>query len=375
MNGEVVYLYAYDIAYEADLTQIEKQMRGTATRFRLHKLKDAPRSFAVYQPLTIQIEDMQLEGPVGPLTLRTSMKLFSVGAISVQVRVPVSCQRVTDLVVFRDLRFSDGATLDERVKEIAQQLFEGLKTQLDTPVSALAQPEVYTIFCLDTPWRHPADDAVPGSVASMEQWLRAHEREVAALLDDESDAACLSQQEVQETMKYSYSYYRHDLTVLDWDAALVVDHPEGFQDTLYVLEVANLQLEELKVYDVKLDGVLEKAYDDVEVVTRPHAMRARQRVLNELREIRMDLTKVADELSNITKFFGDWHLARIYMGCATRFHLSQWEDMVNQKLRALDGLYTILQQDSMNRVMLMLEVAVVALFVIDLVIIAVLGIK
>ena len=36
----------------------------------------------------------------------------------------------------------------------------------------------------------------------------------------------------------------------------------------------------------------------------------------------MDLTQVTDELSNITKFIGDWYLARIYMGCVARFHLS-----------------------------------------------------
>ena len=63
------------------------------------------------------------------------------------------------------------------------------------------------------------------------------------------------------------------------------------------------------------------------------------------------------------------------MGCDARFHLTQWGDVVGQKLRALDGLYTILQQDSMNRVMLALEVGIVALFVIDLVIIVVLGIR
>ena len=67
--------------------------------------------------------------------------------------------------------------------------------------------------------------------------------------------------------------------------------------------------------------------------------------------------------------------SRLRGRCAARFHLSEWEGTVGQKLRALHGLYTILQQDSMNRVMLGLEVAIVALFVIDLVIIAVLGIK
>jgi len=38
----------------------------------------------------------------------------------------------------------------------------------------------------------------------------------------------------------------------------------------------------------------------------------------ELREIRIDLARMNDELSNITKFFGDWHLARIYKNIAAR---------------------------------------------------------
>jgi len=375
MTGNVVYLYAYDIAYEANLAAIEKKMLGAVERFRLGHVKDAPRDFPLYRSLVLQTEDVRLEGPHGPVTLSTTIKLFSVGAISVTVRVPVACQRITDLVAFRDLRFQDNTTLDDRVREIVQRLLETVRLQLDTPVAALTLPEVYTIFCLDTPLTETPADAGASSSEPMEEWLRRNAREVAAVLDGETDAACLSDQEVQDTMKYKYSYYQHDLAVLDWDAALLVDTPEGRQDTLYILEVANLQLEELKGYDAELDGVLDKAYDDVQAVARPHAFRQRKRVLANLREIRMDLTKVADELSNITKFIGDWHLARIYMGCAARFHLSEWEDIVNQKLRTLDGLYIILQQDGMNRAMLLLEMSIVALFVIDLVIIVVLGIK
>ncbi len=374
MKGEVIYLYAYDVAYEANIAEIEKRMLGTAERLRLGRLKDAPRSFPAYRPLTIQIEDVQIEGPEGPVALSTSVKLFSVGVISVKVRIPVSCRRIADLVAFRDLRLRDNTTLDDRIREIAARMFEDMKPHLDTPVAALEQPEVYTVFCLNPPLGDAAA-AEPASLESIETWLGDHEREVAALLSGETDAACLSQQEVQETMKYKYSYYEHDLAVVEWDTAFLVDTPEGCQDTLYVLEMANLQLEELKVYDAKLDAVLDKAYDDVEAVVRPHAFRNRQRVLAELREIRMDLTKVADEVSNTTKFFGDWHLARIYMGCTARFHLAEREGVVSQKLRSLDGLYTMLQQDSMNRAMLLLEMTIVALFVIDLVIIVVLGIK
>ena len=161
--------------------------------------------------------------------------------------------------------------------------------------------------------------------------------------------------------------------MVDWDAALVVDMPEDYNDTLYVMEMANLQLEELRAYDQILDQALDKAYDDVERTARLHEWGARRRVLGELRSIRMDVTKVSDEISNITKFFGDWHLARVYMGCATRFHLSEWEKSVSQKLRALDGLYTMLQVDSNNWIMLILEASIVALFIIDLVIIVWMG--
>ena len=42
----------------------------------------------------------------------------------------------------------------------------------------------------------------------------------------------------------------------------------------------------------------------------------------ELREIRIDMARFNDELPNTTKFFGDWHLARIYEKLSARFHLS-----------------------------------------------------
>ena len=370
MNAEVVYLYAYDIANEADLPGIEALMKGSAERYRFGRLKDAPRFFPVYHPISIQMEAASVAGPAGPLSLFASVKLFSVGAMSVKFRVPVVCDQLSELLAYRDLRLADGTTLDQRAAGIARQVFDSVRPKLDTAVAELPQPEGYTVFCVSSPL-----DSDPGGGGESEAWLQRNRREVAALLVGESDSARLSEQEVEDTTKYWYSYYRRDLAVIDWDAALLADAPADYGDTLYVLEMANLQLAELRIYDQKLDSVLDKAYDDVEIAVRPHAVRARQRVLTQLREIKMDVTKVADEISNITKFFGDWHLARIYMGCAARFHLSDWASMVSQKLRTLDTLYTMLQQDSTNRLMMWLEIAIVALFVIDLIIIVALGIK
>jgi len=96
--------------------------------------------------------------------------------------------------------------------------------------------------------------------------------------------------------------------------------------------------------------------------------------LQELREIRIDLARFSDELSNITKFFGDWHLARIYQNISARFHLADWHRTIDEKLKTLDDLYQLLNQDRINRWMLSLEITIVVLFVLDLIVL-VMGLK
>ena len=193
---------------------------------------------------------------------------------------------------------------------------------------------------------------------------------MASLLTQEPDVDHLSKQEADESTGRFLSYYEHDLVVVDWDAALIIDERQNFDETLYVMELANLQLAELEAYDRILDDSLERAYRDLSA--RP--TRGRAAVLRELREIRIDLARFSDELSNITKFFGDWHLARIYENISARFHLGDWHRTIDKKLQTLDDLYQLLNHDQTNRWMLILEVTIVLLFVIDLVIL-VLGLK
>ena len=114
---------------------------------------------------------------------------------------------------------------------------------------------------------------------------------------------------------------------------------------------------------VPVASMLERSYRDL----GRRSLRRRAHVLHELKEMRIDLARFSDELSNITKFFGDWHLARIYKNIAARFHLADWHHTIDEKLKTLDGLYQLLKVDQTNRWMLSLEVTIVLLFIIDLV--------
>ena len=307
---------------------------------------------------------MERIGPLGAVRVERVIKLLPVGAISITVRVPFAVDHVEDLVAFHDLQFSNGSLHDE-VHRLAQDVIIELRGHLIRPQPQLPEEEAYTVFCIAAPVLNIENDPM-----NAEQWFQQHRRSIAALLTQEEKIERLSKQEAEESTARYLSYYDNDLVVIDWDAALLVDEPRDFDESLYIMELANLQLAELEAYDRLLDDALERSYRDLG--ERP--LRSRRDILRELREIRIDMARFNDELSNITKFFGDWHLARIYEKISSRFHLADWHRTINGKLKTLDDLYLILKQDQNNRLMVWLEITIVLLFVIDLVIL-VLGLK
>jgi hypothetical protein len=363
-SGEVVYMYAFDMAYEMTRQPVESLLGQKVEPYTLGASKRSPRHVFFYKPQMVRLPDLERVGPYGPIKLERVAKLLPVGAISITVRVPFAVDRLEDLVAFHDLQLDTGSLADE-VRHLAEDIRRELEPYYIRPIPKLMDEEAYTVFCMEAPLT--TSEGLP---MTAENWLQAHRRQVASLLTQENDVRQLSRQEAEEnTVKY-LSYYQNDLVVIDWDAALLVDEEPDFDETLYIMELANLQLAELEAYDRILDEALDRAYRDL----RMHPLRSRKSMMHELKEIRIDLARFSDELSNITKFFGDWHLARIYKSMAERFHLNEWHRTIDDKLKTLDGLYEIIKHDHTTRLMLILEGTIVLLFVIDLIVL-IMGLK
>jgi hypothetical protein len=363
-TGQVVYIYAFDVAYDTARQPLRQLLGQPVEQFSMDTSKRNPRQFFFYKPQMVRLPPVERAGPFGKVRVDRAIKLLPVGAVSITIRVPFSVSQIEDLVVFHDLKFGE-CSLHDEARRLAQEVITELKGHLIRPQEQLPEEEAYTVFCITAPPTNK--DGLP---ISAESWFQAYRQDVAALLTQEPEGSRLSKQESEESTGRYLSYYNNDLVVIDWDAALLVDEPEDFDETLYIMELANLQLAELEAYDRILDNALERSYRDL----ADRTLRSRAETLRQLREIRIDMARFNDELSNITKFFGDWHLARIYEKLASRFHLGGWHRNIDGKLKTLADLYQLLKQDQTNRWMMILEVTIVLLFVVDLVVL-VLGLR
>jgi hypothetical protein len=355
--GEAVYMYAFDIAYEMGREVVPELLGYKVEQFKVDKSKRNPKHPFFYRPQMVRLPKTTRVGPHGPIEVEQTIKLLPIGAVSITVRVPVHVEKLIDLVPYHEL-ILDGRSLHAEIRELAEKIYVNLRPHLIRPLEYLVEDEAYTVFCLE------ADSVLDETEGTAEQWFHQNRKEVAALLTQEMEVELLAEQEREESTSRYLAYYCNDLVVLDWDAALVIDEPTDFPETLYVIELANLHLAELEAYDRLLDRALERAYRDL----RGRGFRKKRDILVELREIQIDLARYNDELSNITKFIGDWHLARVYQMISGRFQIGEWHKTVDEKLRTLDNLYQLLQHDQSNRWMLMLEVTIVLLFIIDLII-------
>jgi hypothetical protein len=357
-RGRVAYIYAYDLAYDMSDEAVTQLLGQPMRQYSTETSKHSPREMLFYRPQMIDLPPISKAGPCGRVDILRSVKLFPVGAISICVQVPFAADSIEELVTYHELQLEDGS-LHDQVLELAREVRVELEPYCIHPVQSLKNAEAYTVFCLEPPF--VADD---GSEMPAEDWQVANRRQIAALLTQEMESENLSQRETTESTERSISYYQSDVCIVDWDAAVLADKSENFDAVLHIMELANVQLAELKAYDSALDGTLQESYRDL----ARHSSPRRKDVLSSLREIRIDLARLSDELSNTTKFFGDWYLAGIYQNLSARFHLDDWQRVINEKLRTLDSIYQFLKQDVINRWMLVMEIAVVLLFIIEVII-------
>src|SRR5258708_5708728 len=167
-TGEVVFIYAFDIAYEMLRTPVTTLLGYPVAQFAVDASKRSPRQLFFYRAQMVRLPPLERFGPLGPVRIERSVKILPVGAISITVRVPVSVEHVKDLVAFHDLRFTNGTYLYDEVRELAEEVRKALAPYTVRPVPRLGDEEAYTVFCLHAP--------LPGQ-ARTEDWLAAHRRE------------------------------------------------------------------------------------------------------------------------------------------------------------------------------------------------------
>ncbi|MEM4641455.1 MAG: hypothetical protein QXW65_02990 [Candidatus Pacearchaeota archaeon] len=342
-QGSVMSYWCFDVGNGINLEEAEKIFG-----------KEAEKIFLTYERLTPEY----VQYKVPPLLVRrgkkeicdkewfVEIKIYDFGVIIVRLQTNI---KGTTTEITKFLNKSE-AELKKKVFSIITKVFNEIKKEIDKPVEDIKKTfSNYTIFFIqkfDRYWK-PQD------------LLRNFSQDIANLLRYEKKK--LSEQEIKDVLKNPLSYYSDDLTIIDFYSALVYDPAKSY-DVLDVLEYAIIELTELRAYDDMLDEVIGKAYDEL---TKKKLLGFS--MIEELSKIKLEISEIKEKVENFIKLITDSYLGKVYVVASTRFYLEKWKSSVKEKLDLLETLYTQSWERLQTKRMIILETAIVVLFIIDII--------
>ena len=333
---------------------------GASTRGRVRPGGVDARAIEIRSPpllATLGTFPVTLLGTTHSAVLSAHLFDFGVCSLRLEVAAPADVSW-TGLVEFaRALNSSpDPATIFDRgLPGLLQQIAPAVERPGVAPLS-----EEYRLYRVD---RLAGDAGTTSPVAA----LLTEEQFVALLVGERRQ---VSPEARRELVPYRFSYYDDDLTVLSWESALVVEPRQDDHDVEYVLEFANAQLLELRVYDTQLDAELPSLYDRVAAARRwprPRLAGRFRAVLSDLQERVADVTETVERVENSLKVTNDVYLARVYAAALELFRERAWRRGVERKLAILRETYLMLNSEAQAARGELLEIAIVVLIVAELV--------
>jgi hypothetical protein len=347
-GGAVRAYYLFDVADTIDLAKMSAFGGETRAPAAL-PLRDAPPylQFPV-PPLVATLPEPAIEG----FKCTGRVKFYDYGVVSLRLtfRAAGSWNELTAL--------TERARSDDRLMQFAvstvRRICDDYASALDKRHPPLV--EDYLIIEIER-FSDPVD---------AETLLDDHASELASLLLGERRP--LSGSETDEAMRTRFSYHEDDLTILQWDTAIVYDRGESARAIEDILEFANSQLLELRTYDALLDRELDNIYKMQPGPARSLRGRREAEQAATLRYLIVDVLELLDRSSNALKVVGDAYYARIYRAAAARLGLADWQRQIDTKLASVGEMYRFFNDEARSRRDEFLEIIIVVLIAVEVVI-------
>lgn len=354
MNGELVETVVVDAGAEIALDRVGTVLGRSPEPAPLVARTRAPPY--TWFPAPREVKPDASDVPEAPDGWNVEVRIHSVGAVAIRLRRSLTTDDVPGV---------DKMTADEARRAaaaIGARVVEALEPARIDPYPTAVEPEHYRVLALDV------------EPDRIESWMKERRRELAALVWGETNPASLGTEAVEDAFRGALAFYREEAVLVGWENAVVLGQAGAYEDVLDVMELANLELLELRTYDAYLDGRLDASYATLERLWGAGGLlRSARGAMQELSEVRAEFARLTENLHDAGKVIGEWYLAKLHGRLADRFHLADWERTVDKKMETLEDLFHLAEEEANHRRAILLEAMIVLLFIVDLVLLFILA--
>jgi hypothetical protein len=350
-NGKLTILVAFGHGGELEKTQIMKLIGSEVIAERWNK------------PIEIEQSEGVAVIVAGSDKITCSANIFTdvfIAGISI-LRTEIE---IRDRILFNDIQIAlhsntiivEGLDFqsfaNKRIHEIREKLNPGKK------VSYYPQTKRYTLLKLK--------DFTPK--LDQKSLKEQHGELITRFLSGETSIRPLHSKEITDKLANDLSYYDEDLFLTSPEGAFILGCDDYIKDLRELLELSISLLLLFQIYDRKIDSEITNAFDAIKkmhiskIYFFTAAPRRLEKSLLKVSEIGLVILDDIEDLMNPQKITSDWYYQSAYQKMLNTLKVWDFEKVVQHKIDALQDLYATARELSTEQLTLILEAAIVLLF-------------
>lgn len=196
---------------------------------------------------------------------------------------------------------------------------------------------------------------------------------ITRFLSGETSVRALHSKEITEKLSNDLSYYDEDLFLTSTEGVFILGCDDYLKDLRELLELAISLLLLFQIYDRKIDVEIASAFDAIKKLRSSkyyfltQAPRKLEKSLLKVSEIGLVILDDIEDLMNPHKITSDWYYQSTYQKMLSTLKVMDFGKVVQHKVDSLQDLYSTARELSLEQLTLILEAAIVALILYEVI--------
>jgi hypothetical protein len=167
-----------------------------------------------------------------------------------------------------------------------------------------------------------------------DKWLDKNAVAIATFIRSQRDT--LDKAEIDQILRSRTHYSAREVTVVDWEGAVIIAPNDDYQSDIALLKIGNYQLIRYRMLDKSIELMLDKINETFfQNKRRPRPTRG---LIRQIAEHRLEMMLSFERAEQNMLLIGDWYTSNLYEAIHDQFYLKEWKENVKDKLDNLENI-------------------------------------
>jgi hypothetical protein len=142
--------------------------------------------------------------------------------------------------------------------------------------------------------------------------------------------------EIEDILISRTHYSTKELTLVDWEGAVIISPNDDYQSDIALLKIGNYQLLRYRMLDESIETMLDKISETFfKNKRRPRPTRG---VIRQIAEHKLEVMLDFERAEQNLLLIGDWYTAKLYGAIQNELYLKDWKENLKNKLNNLESI-------------------------------------